>query len=103
MPWEAVSRRAKRLPANWKQIRKQVLERDGYQCRKILPAGIRCPEHATDVDHIQAMLDDHSLDALQSLCAHHHGRKSGSEGGHAAAAKRIPRKRPAEKHPGLLT
>jgi hypothetical protein len=103
--WAGSTRRS-RLPANWPALRKQRLELDGYQCTAALPSGIRCPAAATEVDHVQAMTDDHSLDALRSLCGPHHRAKSAAEGGQAAGARAKRRaalkRRPAEKHPGLI-
>lgn len=100
------STRRDRLPANWAALRKAALARDGGQCTEILPSGVRCPAAATDVDHKQAMTDDHSLDALQSLCGPHHRAKSAAEGGRSSGAQATRRaalkRRPPEAHPGLL-
>ena len=102
--WQGSTRRS-RLPVNWASLRKAVLERDGYQCTELLPSGTRCPAVATDVDHDEAMTDDHSADRMHSKCRKHHASKSAREGGQAsgAQAKRRAalRYRPAERHPGL--
>jgi hypothetical protein len=78
MPWET-SRRRERLPADWQARRKRVLERCGYRCEWMITREERCPEKATDVDHIKPG-DDHSFRNLRGLCSAHHARKSSSEG-----------------------
>ncbi|OKI45100.1 HNH endonuclease [Micromonospora sp. CB01531] len=101
--WQNSDRRD-RLPPNWDAIRKRVLKRDGYRCRATNVYGERCDERAVDVDHIKRD-DDHSEDALQSLCEWHHDKKSGAEGARARAAIRrrhAQKFRRTEGHPGLL-
>ena len=100
--WIGSTRRA-RLPADWSRRRSRVLRRDGYQCTATDDNGERqrCEEPATDVDHIEPG-DDHSDANLTALCGWHHARKSAREGGQAASARRIPRRRPPEPHPGDL-
>ncbi|MEU4155709.1 hypothetical protein [Actinoplanes sp. NPDC026670] len=66
--------------------------------------GVRCPEPASDVDHIRAG-DDHSDSNLRAICAYHHDRKSGREGGLAAAKARARHRKKfnrQEAHPGAL-
>jgi 5-methylcytosine-specific restriction endonuclease McrA len=93
------STRRSRLPADWVKRRAKVLKRDGYICHVCKGPG------ADGVDHIVPG-DDHSLDNLAAI--HHrvapycHRTKSSSEGGLAAQAKKIPRRRPPEQHPGLI-
>lgn len=99
--WEGSDRRA-RLPDNWDQLRIQRLDIDGWRCTWRLPSGKRCPRRATDVDHRVAMSDDHRIEALQSLCAHHHGKKSAREGNQARRALKQSRYREPEEHPGRL-
>lgn len=100
MAWEG-SNRAQRLPSDWPRRRAAALTRDGYRCTRVRFDDTRCPEPATDVDHIEPG-DDHRLSNLASLCRWHHQRKSASEGGRAAWLIRPPKKRPSERHPGLL-
>lgn len=100
MPYGPHSARTVPLPKDWPRIRVRILKRDGYACTWI-DNGARCNEHATDVDHIGDP-SDHDEANLRSLCGPHHRRRSGSQGGTASAAKRIPRKRRAEPHPGLI-
>lgn len=102
MPYGSRSARTTPLPRNWPAIRRRILKRDGYTCTNLNHLGQRCGQPATDVDHIGDPTD-HSDANLRSLCTACHKRRSSSQGGKAAAAKRIPRKRPAEKHPGLIT
>lgn len=99
--WSGSTRRD-RLPADWSSRRAHVLERDGFRCRALLPDGRRCPNDATDVDHILPN-DDDSYSNLQSLCDPHHRAKSSAEGGRASAKARKkkyrhPRRRPQEEH-----
>lgn len=101
MTWEGSNRR-ERLPDDWEMIRLVVLERDRWRCTWRLPSGARCPRKATDVDHKRAMEDDNRPEALQSLCAHHHAKKSSVEGRMAKAKKRAMRYRPPEEHPGRV-
>ncbi|ADD43866.1 HNH endonuclease [Stackebrandtia nassauensis] len=95
------SNRAAQLPGDWPRRRAIVLERDGYRCTRIRADDTRCPEPATDVDHIKPG-NNHELDNLTALCQWHHQKKSAREGGRAAWMNRPPKKRPAEKHPGAL-
>ncbi|AWY07567.1 HNH endonuclease [Streptomyces phage Yosif] len=103
MAWSSSDRRG-RLPADWDKIRRRVLARDGHRCTHRDDYGTRCPEPATDVDHIKAG-DDHSMSNLRALCSWHHARKSSGEG---AAAKARARRRQDKKfrrdedHPGLI-
>lgn len=90
------SSRASRLPSNWRKIRAQVLARDP-ECRicRVRPSVI--------ADHIEAMTDDHRLEALQGVCAPCHRVKTSAEANAARAATPKPgRRRPQEPHPGLL-
>lgn len=96
----AGSTRRQRLPPDWPAIRRRILKRDGHACTWA-ENGIACGVRATDVDHI-INNDDHSDTNLRALCSTHHRRKSSAEGGRAAQARRVPRKRPAERHPGML-
>jgi 5-methylcytosine-specific restriction enzyme A len=101
--WAGSDRRS-RLPKDWPRIRNRVLKRDGKRCTHINDDGVRCPDPATDVDHIVPG-DDHSESNLRSLCEWHHRIKSGREGGAARAAKlkrNASKFKRVERHPGLL-
>lgn len=90
------SQRRSRLPKNWRKLRAQVLARDPV-CRI---CGIR---ESVVADHIQAMTDDHRLEALQGACEPCHRQKTAAEAAAARAASPRPkRERPGERHPGLL-
>lgn len=93
--WEGSNRRAE-LPPNWDELRAATRDRAGGRCQAV-DDGIRCPLPGTDCDHIKPG-SDHCLANLQWLCATHHARKSAREG----ALARIPLRRPAEPHPGIL-
>lgn len=96
--WKGSTRRA-RLPKDWPKIRARILKRDGYRCTVLLESGLRCPERATEVDHVIAG-DDHADRNLRAICRDHHREKSAHEG--ATARSRVPLRRPPESHPGLL-
>lgn len=98
------SNRRQRLPADWSKIRQRVFRRDGGRCVIPLEDGTRCPNAATDCDHIIPS-GSHDESNLQSLCAYHHGVKSGQEGAAASNFKKAQvakRFRREERHPGLL-
>lgn len=100
MAYGPTSARTTPLPNRWGAIRLGILRRDGFVCTWI-HLGARCQAAATDVDHIDDP-NDHSPENLRSLCGPHHRARSAAQGGRAAQAKRIPRKRKAEPHPGLI-
>lgn len=104
MPDWKGSDRLSRLPANWESIRRDVLKRDKWRCTWYTH-GERCTSTENlEVDHRKPG-DDHSKKNLRTLCAYHHGIKSGQEGGEAAARKRAEihrRFRRDERHPGSL-
>jgi hypothetical protein len=99
--WKGSTRRVT-LPPDWEtRIRPAVLARDGHRCTHIrTDGGTRCTERATDVDHLGSPYD-HRLENLAAKCGWHHQRKSSQQGAAAANARRIPRGRPPEPHPGL--
>lgn len=95
------STRHSRLPENWSDIRRFILQRDGFRCR-ICGSGQRL-----EVDHI-VNGDNHAPSNLQVLCRPCHLKKSSAEGIAAWKAKRrqivtdfnAPRQ---ERHPGDLS
>lgn len=96
------SRRVSPLPPDWKRLRQVVLERDGFQCVFVVPEGYRCPNRATDVDHIEPGGAD-ELWNLRSLCGLHHRRITSSQAGrrvHKRKSLAHPLRRQGEKHPG---
>lgn len=98
MVFGSKSARTSPLPRDWKRIRAAVLERDGWRCTEVRgDTGRRCDARATDVDHMGDP-DDHRLCMLRSLCAHHHRRVTGRQGG-GAVRKRAKVETP--RHPGL--
>ena len=102
--WDNDSARRKRLPSNWGELRAERLKRDKGRCTYWLPKSRRpCGAKATDVDHKKPMTDDNRVEALQSLCAFHHGKKTAREGAAAKAAKKASRYRSSEDHPGAVS
>lgn len=101
------SNRTQPLPSDWRpSTRPRILKRDGNACQ--WPDGNGngnvCGAYAYRVDHKQPAhlggTDDD--DNLWSLCDRHTRIKDATEGGKAAAAQRLLRKRPTEQHPGLI-
>lgn len=77
------SQRRSQLPSNWKQVREEVLERDGHRCVETFSDGKRCPTtEGLEVDHIRRG-NDHRLSNLRTLCEWHHLQKSTREGAEA--------------------
>jgi 5-methylcytosine-specific restriction enzyme A len=97
------SRRVAPLPGNWKTTRRRILDRDNHQCTAAIN-GQRCPNRATDVDHVvpahQGGTDDD--DNLASLCDDCHKRKTGAEASRVWWAKAPRKTRKPEPHPGLM-
>lgn len=94
------SQRKSGLPADWTRRRVRVLRRDGYRCQARDSMGIQCGAPANQVDHIRRG-NDHSEENLQALCEWHHNQKSSREGVEARGP-RPSRRRPPERHPGML-
>lgn len=90
------------LPQNWHLIRRNVLERDHYACQWPDPVTGICAALASDVDHIDPDGPQADLSNLRALCRMHHKLKSSREGAAAQHARQPRRRRPPEKHPGLL-
>lgn len=90
--------RTEPLPRGWWSTRKRILKRDGYRCTHIrYDTGTRCPDKATDVDHIIPGGGEHDGN-LTSLCGYHHRQKSSSEGG-----RRVHQgPKQTKKHPGAM-
>lgn len=96
MPWDSSTRRA-RLPSDWATRRLRVLRRDGYACQhRDDPHAPKCLAPASEVDHIERG-DDHAEANLRAICTRHHKAKTQAE----AIAARL-RRRPPERHPGLI-
>lgn len=89
------SNRRQELPANWDQIRREVLRRCKYQCEHVSKSGVRCTQVATDVDHAFHR-DEHRPEFLQGLCAEHHKRKTAGESWAARSGARYKGKRKRE-------
>lgn len=97
-------RRTTPLPAGWaRRTRPRILRRDGHACQWPLATGGVCGEPANEVDHkTPAHLGGGDDDGnLWALCGWHHGRKTGREAA-AVLHSRPGRKRPAERHPGMI-
>ncbi|WUG99227.1 HNH endonuclease [Streptomyces violaceus] len=99
----ANSRRRESLPKNWARLRRQVIRRDGGQCTALHSDGTRCAQPGTDVDYVvpHSLGGSDDMSNLALLCTFHHRAKSSSEGGRAAALKRVKTESPRESHPAL--
>ncbi|MFE6363004.1 HNH endonuclease [Streptomyces sp. NPDC057806] len=97
------SRRREELPRNWESLRRRVIRRDGSQCTALHSDGTRCEQPGTDVDHVvpHSLGGSDDMDNLALLCSWHHRHKSSSEGGQAAAQKRVRTQRPRASHPAF--
>lgn len=99
--WRDSTRRST-LPADWPRVRNHVLKRDGRQCRI---AGPMCIGTATEVDHVGDR-EDHRPESLRAACSPCHLDRSSRQGAGASAQARrqivAARKRPQERHPGLV-
>lgn len=96
--WRGSTRR-RRLPKDWPEIRRRVLERDGRRCQWVrADTGARCGLPAGQVDHVDAG-DDHRDANLRALCDWHHFHKSSREGN---AAKSGGNSRVIPAHPGII-
>jgi len=93
--WRTVAR-----PVDWDARREAVLARD-RSCRW-QEAGITCESTDRLEVHHKGDASDHSIEMLVLLCHRHHAKITGQQSAAARQAKRIPRQRPAERHPGLL-
>lgn len=87
--------RTTKLPDDWNTLRAAVLIRDNHMCQNPRHGGKKCPNKATEVDHIKRG-DDHSLSNLQAICRICHGRKTQAEGQQQKLDNVL---RPKEKHP----
>jgi 5-methylcytosine-specific restriction protein A len=83
-------------PPGWKATRKRILERDGHACCICGSAG------PLEIDHVIPESEGGSHDGanLWVLCVRHHREKTQQEAQRGRA--RLSRRRPPEKHPGLL-
>lgn len=94
MGW-STGRRA-RLPKDWHKRRAIAKREAGGQCQWIEDS-TRCVSVGTDCDHIDRHGSD-ELSNLQLLCSYHHNIKTQRE----ALESRLPSKRQAARHPGLI-
>ncbi|MDP9224703.1 MAG: HNH endonuclease [Actinomycetota bacterium] len=79
----------------WRKLRLSVLTRDNYRCRYCGRAGADTVDHVVPV--FRGGSDDESN--LVAACRPCHASKTGRE----ARSAQPSRKRPPERHPGLLT
>lgn len=93
--------RRETLPPDWPARRAKTFARDGYQCVHVREdTEQRCNETTNlECDHIGDR-GNHSLDNLRTLCRYHHAKRTGGQGGTAAAVRRKSKfKRPTEEPP----
>ena len=74
----------------WTLVRREALERDGYQCQLKFPG---CLGKATEADHIVSVADggEHTLENARAVCKRCHRTRTGQQGG--AASKRAAQRR----------
>lgn len=96
MPW--LNPRSRRVPSNWRAIRKRILWRDQCMCQ-IVDDG--CLFRATEVDHI-VNNDDHSDANLRAVCAPCHKNKTKREARVGIIKANQRGKRPIDPHPGAI-
>jgi hypothetical protein len=103
------SRRTVPLPPGWggkNGTQQAVLIRDKRRCLwgMIDEDGAQpgqCSREATEVDHIGDPAD-HSFCNLRSLCKSHHQIRSSRQGGAVKRQRAELKKRPEDKHPGII-
>ena len=89
------------MPKGWDKTRARILRRDHHRC-------VKCGAPAREVDHIRERVEGGGQDDdnLESLCREHHLAKTqafaSAKGNRVQAEMRERRKRPVERHPGLL-
>lgn len=86
--------RSKPLPKGWERKQRRILKRDGHKCYLCGAEGCRQVDHIVPVSQGGGE-EDENLAAICDLC---HGHKTALE----ANAAKPKRKRPPERHPGLL-
>lgn len=97
--WEG-STRKETLPVDWDRLRRACLNRDGHRCTW-MDKGRRCPEPATDVDHV-GNRDDHRLRNLRALCSGHHLKRTSQQAYQAKMALKALGRLPEEPQPGII-
>ena len=95
----STSPRKAQLPANWDELRRATLDRAGGICEWDEAFG-RCPDPATDADHIDRH-GPHELWNLRALCHHHHMVRTQKDSAIARRRNIAAAKRKPTKHPGL--
>jgi len=96
--WRYMSRRTKPLPRNWQTTRRRILRRDNGICYVCRTPG------ANQVDHIIPVSQgggeqDSNLAAIHEYPCH--AAKTAREA-NAANPMAKPRRRPSERHPGMI-
>lgn len=99
MAWSSSDRRS-RLPKDWAKRRQECKRRAKGRCQAE-PHAPGCNGIGTECDHIIAN-DDHTPSNLQWLSEPCHKAKTTTDNAKAKANRSALRKRPAERHPGLL-
>ena len=85
--------------ADWQRLRKEILERDGYQCQPCRRRGLVTA--ADQVDHIKPKARGGNDDPrnLQSICTKCHRTKTASESQGEGTSKSYNLKRPEPRIP----
>jgi len=93
--WRRVPR-----PVDWLARVEYVKARD-VTCRRVENGKICQSTQGLEVHHAGAP-DDHDVASLILLCHRHHAWETGQQIAESRERNRISRKRPAERHPGLI-
>jgi len=85
------------LPRGWDRIRRRILKRD-----RTCQLRTHCwGAPSREVDHIDDPAD-HGDDNLRGVCVRCHAHRTGRQGAAAANASRPGRRRPPQRHPGVV-
>ncbi len=101
MAWDGERTASSRVTSTyeWQKLRREVLDRDGYQCQE---RGPTCVGYANEVDHADNVAEGgRKMDPAnaRAICSECHKPKTRAE----SIRGRNAWKRPAERHPGLRT
>ncbi|MWA02173.1 HNH endonuclease [Actinomadura sp. LD22] len=92
--------RSEPRPTDW-NARVEFVKRRDKSCRWVDGDTVCGSTERLEVHH-RGAADDHRVEMLVLLCRRHHAKVTGQQAAEARRRNRIPRNRPAERHPGLI-